>query len=100
MKKLTFDAALTDPSAFHILLAVAASDISNMKGSQSSPEADRHRSIALETINKRLSRWDANASDGGISDQNLSAVALFAGHEVRMHNIHPNCWEASIRHCG
>lgn len=82
VKKLAFDSALSEPSSFHCLLAVAATDLAKLKGEMHSEEAVKHHSFALRTINKRLSVWSPDASDNGIGDNDLAAVTLLAGYEV------------------
>lgn len=56
--------------------------IAIMKGKQDSEESVLHRSIALKTVNDRLSRWGVDSDDGYVSDANIAAVTLLAGHEV------------------
>jgi hypothetical protein len=56
--------------------------IAIMKGKQDSEESVVHRSIALKTVNHRLSRCGVGSDDGYVSDSNIAAVTLLAGHEV------------------
>lgn len=75
-----FNIALMDPAAFHVLLAVGASDITALHGEENASDCEdaiKHRSTAITMVNKRLSQGVADHSD-----KNLAAVVLLAGYEV------------------
>jgi len=78
VKELCFHVSLTDPSAFHVVLGAAANDIAALHGREDSPEAIRHKGLALGMVNKRLLQDGLDTSDASIS-----AVALLTGNEVR-----------------
>lgn len=75
-----FNIALMDPAAFHVILAVGASDITALHGGENASDCEdavKHRSTAITMVNKRLSQGVADHSD-----KNLAAVVLLAGYEV------------------
>jgi hypothetical protein len=76
VKELSFHVSLSDPSAFHVVLATAANDIAALQGKGESPEAIKHRGLALGLVNKRLLQ-----PGSGTSDASVAAVALLAGSE-------------------
>ena len=77
VKELSFQVSLSDPSAFHVILATAANDIAVLQGHGESPEAIKHRGLALGLVNKRLLQLGSDTSDATIA-----AVAILAGSEV------------------
>jgi hypothetical protein len=78
VKELSFHVSLSDPSAFHVILATAANDIAVLQGHDESPDAIKHRGLALRLVNKRLLQRGSDTSDASVA-----AVALLAGSEVR-----------------
>lgn len=79
IKLLSFEASLTSPPAFHVILSAAASDLAVLHGKDDSKEAILHRGMAMSSVSKELAR-----RDGGLKmrDQSITAVALFAGNEL------------------
>ena len=82
VKLLSFEASLTSPPAFHVILSAAASDIAVLHGKDDSKEAILHRGMAMSSVGKELAR-----RNGGLKmrDESITAVALLAGNEVSTH---------------
>jgi hypothetical protein len=90
VKLLSFQASLSSPAAFHVILSAAASDIAALHGKQDSKEAIVHRGMAISGVSNALVKRDAGNKLG---DESITGVALLAGNEVCMPSklSHINC---------
>lgn len=78
IKHLSFSAAGHDVAAFHLILATAASDMGRPGKAENSTLGMTHKMTALRIVNQRM-------TDVALAtrDENIGAVAIFAGFEVR-----------------
>jgi hypothetical protein len=74
-----FNFASTEPSAFHLILGSAATDLAARSGRSDSEDAIRHRSTALTLLRKKVLDWKPNTIP---SDELLATVMRLAGDEV------------------